>query len=155
MTEPTSALKRSIHARELLASERDAWVASASAAGEPYLIPLTYHWDGESMLFSTPEKSRTARDLRRNPGTRVSLPSTRNVVIMDGSVEFHDPRDISSRIEAFVAQHEWDPRLEPNRYVFFTFTPSQVQAWSIASELSTRVVMREGVWLEGNGPPQS
>jgi len=154
VTGPKFAVQRSIHARELLATVRDAWIDSTSANGEPYLIPLTYQWDGTSMFFSTPEKSRTGRDFRRNPTTRASLPSTRDVVILDGSIRFHDPAQIVSRIDAFVAQHEWDPRLEPNRFASFTFTPGQVQAWAIASELPTLVVMRDGVWLDGSGQPQ-
>lgn len=153
MTEPKSFSVRSLHARELLAAESDAWVSSASASGDPYLIPLTYHWDGQSMLFSTPEASRTARNLRRNNSTRVSLPGTRDVVILDGTVRFIDPQLNAERIDNFVVQHGWDPRLEPNLYAFFTFTPDQVQAWSVASELPTRVVMRDGRWIEGTGQP--
>src|SRR5829696_8037979 len=116
MTEPKPMAERAKHARELLASEIDAWVCSASADGDAYVIPLTYEWDGTAMLFSTPERSRTARDLKRAGKTRVTLPSTRDVVILDGTIEFLDPDNVCAAIDAFVAHHGWNPRLETNPY---------------------------------------
>jgi len=32
----------------------DVWVASASADGAPYLVPLSFDWDGEALLMATP-----------------------------------------------------------------------------------------------------
>jgi hypothetical protein len=148
VTQPKPMLERAAHARELIATERDAWVASATSDGEAYMIPLTYHWNGSSMLFSTPERSRTIRDLKRTGRTRIALPSARDVVILDGLVELLDPAVEVASIDAFAAQHGWDPRLEPNAYAFFRFTPERIQAWSVASELPTRDVMRAGRWLD-------
>jgi hypothetical protein len=141
-------LERAAHARELLAQEIDAWVASATAEGEAYMIPLSYVWTGRAMIFATPEKSRTMRDLRRTGRTRVSLPSARDVVILDGRVEVMDQAIDAAEVEAFVARHVWDPRSEPNPYAFFRLVPEQIQAWNVASELPTRVVMRAGRWLD-------
>lgn len=148
MTSPKPMPQRAAHARERLAEERDAWVASATAGGEAYMIPLTYLWNGSSMLFSTPERSRTIRDLKRTGRTRIALPSARDVVILDGRVDLLDPAVETTAIDAFAAQHGWDPRLEPNAYAFFRFTPERIQAWSVASELPTRDVMRDGHWLD-------
>ena len=44
-----------------LGSEVDLWVASADATGDPYLIPLSYVWDGARLTVSTPRASRTGR----------------------------------------------------------------------------------------------
>jgi len=30
----------------------DVWVASASADGAPYLVPLSFDWDGETLLVT-------------------------------------------------------------------------------------------------------
>jgi hypothetical protein len=148
MTEPTPMPERAAHARHLIASERDAWVASATTDGDAYMIPLSYHWDGSAMLFSTPERSRTMRDLTRAGRTRVALPSARDVVILDGRVELVDPAGDPLAVDAFVARHDWDPRLEAQPYSFFRFVPDRIQAWRIASELPTRDVMRDGRWLD-------
>jgi hypothetical protein len=36
-------------------------MASASADGTPYLVPLSFDWDGEALLMATPADSRTGR----------------------------------------------------------------------------------------------
>jgi nitroimidazol reductase NimA-like FMN-containing flavoprotein (pyridoxamine 5'-phosphate oxidase superfamily) len=146
MTAPMPMLERAAHARELPAQEIDAWVASASAEGEAYMIPLSYHWTGSAMVFSTPRNSRTMRDLKRTGGTRVALPPARDVVILDGRIEMIPPD--SAEADACVAQHTWDPRNESKPYDFFRFIPETIQAWRVESELPTRVVMRNGLWLD-------
>lgn len=69
-------------------------------------------------------------------------------MILDGTIEFIDSVEHSAEIDAFVAHHHWDPRLESKPHSFFLFRPERVQAWSVASELSTRDVMRDGRWLD-------
>jgi hypothetical protein len=140
--------ERAARARELLAGGIDVWVASASATGEAHLIPLSYTWDGSSVLLSTPERSRTARDLFRAGRGRVALPSTRDVVIVDGVIERVDPHDTTGLVEAFAERHQWDPRLETTPFAFIRLIAEEVQAWSVESELPTRVVFRQGVWAD-------
>ncbi len=55
----------------LLASELDAWVASADPDGAGYVIPLTFFWDGTALIFATPGTSRTARNLRSAGRARI------------------------------------------------------------------------------------
>lgn len=144
--------ERAAHARALLQSEEDAWLASASADGMPYLVPLSFYWDGQSMVFATVEKSVTVRNLRRNPRTRAGLPNTRDVVLVEGEVSFIDAAAEQATIEAFAARLKWDPRQEPQPYVYFRLRPVRVQAWQTAADLATRDAMRDGRWLdEGAG----
>jgi hypothetical protein len=46
-----------------LTHDVDAWVASASVDGAPYLVPLSSDWDGEALLAATPTDSPTGRNL--------------------------------------------------------------------------------------------
>jgi hypothetical protein len=39
-------------------------VASASADGAPYLVPLPFDWDGEALLMATPFVAHTGLDPR-------------------------------------------------------------------------------------------
>jgi hypothetical protein len=41
--------------------DKEVWVASASADGAPYLVPLSFDWDGEALLMATPTDSPTGR----------------------------------------------------------------------------------------------
>ena len=45
-----------------LTNDIDVWVASASADGAPYLVPLCFDWDGEALLVATPTDSPTGRN---------------------------------------------------------------------------------------------
>ena len=47
-----------------LTHDADVWVASASADGAPYLVPLSFDWDREALLVATSADSTTGR----NPG---------------------------------------------------------------------------------------
>src|SRR4030088_467563 len=49
--------------RDRLTHDIDVWVASASAGGAPYLVPLSFDWDGEALLVATPADSPTGRNL--------------------------------------------------------------------------------------------
>jgi hypothetical protein len=47
----------------------DVWVASASADGVPYLVPLSLEWDGEPLLVATPTDSPAGEHLAACVGT--------------------------------------------------------------------------------------
>jgi hypothetical protein len=147
MTVRTAAQRRT-DLLALLANEEDAWVASASAAGDAHLIPLSFHWDGARLVFATLERSVTTRNLRRAGRARVALPSTRDVVIVDGPVDFVASDADPAMVDAFAARLRWDPRQEPEPYVFFRLTPDRIQTWRDVAELSGRTVMTDGVWRE-------
>jgi nitroimidazol reductase NimA-like FMN-containing flavoprotein (pyridoxamine 5'-phosphate oxidase superfamily) len=51
-----------------LTHDVDVWVASASGEGVPYLVPLSFDWDDESLLVATPTNSPTGRNLAAGRG---------------------------------------------------------------------------------------
>lgn len=54
MTAPPRTLaQRTQDTRRRLDEDVDAWVATADRAGTPYLVPLSFLWDGETLLIST------------------------------------------------------------------------------------------------------
>ena len=60
---PRSAAQRRHDTEYRLAHDIDLWVASASVDGVPYLVPLSFYWDGEALLVATPADSPTGRNL--------------------------------------------------------------------------------------------
>lgn len=84
---PRSRAQRRRDTEHRLAHDVDLWVASASADGTPYLVPLSFDWDGESLLVATPTKSPTGRNLAATRTVRLGLGPTRDVVMIDGEVE--------------------------------------------------------------------
>ena len=62
-------------------------MASASADGGPYLVPLSFDWDGEALLLATPTDSPTGRNLAAGRTVRLGLGGTRDVTVIEGDVE--------------------------------------------------------------------
>jgi hypothetical protein len=76
MTEPRTRDQRRRDTEHRLTHDIDLCVASASAEGAPYLVPLSFDWDGEALLVATPTDSPTGRNLA-DTGTPVPLVSYR------------------------------------------------------------------------------
>lgn len=81
-----------------LAADVDLWVATASADGRPYLVPLSFLWHDERVVMATPERSLTIRNLRRGGQVRLALDGTRDVVLIDGEVAFATAGDIGPAV---------------------------------------------------------
>ena len=148
MAEP--ARSREQRRRDVLArleSDVDLWVASADAGGTAYLIPLSFHWDRAALTVSTPRGSRTAVNLMRAGWARVALGHTRDVVIVEGPVEAMPIGAEPALEDAHAAATGFDPRAEPEEYVYLRITPRDVLAWRESNELAGRRLMRRGEWL--------
>jgi hypothetical protein len=125
----------------------DVWVATASAAGAPYLVPVSLAWVDERVVIAVDGSSITARNLTASGQARLGVGPTRDVVMIDAVVE--KAVDVAADDvlgEAYVAQADWDPRRSTG-YVFFVLRPVRVQAWREVNEIAGRTLMRDGTWL--------
>jgi hypothetical protein len=129
-----------------LQNDVDLWVASANEDGDAYLVPLSYYWDGSALTVATPRASRTARNLIRAGRVRVALGPTRDVVIVDGSVEALAIGADPALEDAHARATGFDPRTLADDYVYLRITPQTIQAWREANELEGRELMRDGRW---------
>ncbi|MEV6973292.1 pyridoxamine 5'-phosphate oxidase family protein [Kitasatospora sp. NPDC093806] len=135
-------------AEDRLAHDVDVWVASASPDGAPYLVPLSFDWDGTALLLATPADSPTGRNLAATGVARLALGPTRDVVMIEGTVEVHGIDTLpAEQGDRFAARTGFDPRTLGARYRWFRITPRRVQAWREENELSGRDLMRDGHWL--------
>ena len=127
----------------------DLWVATADPeSGVPYLVPLSFLWDGLTLLIATPAASPTARNLLATGNVRVALGPTRDVVLIEGTAQPRPAGEISAETgDAFAAQTGFDPRALTDPYLYFHIHPQRLQAWREANELPGRTLMRDGKWL--------
>lgn len=137
--------------RDLLArldGDVDLWVASADTAGHPYLVPLSFLWDGAGFVVSTLETNPTGRNMTGNPTVRLGLGPTRDVAVIDATVERLAPGAVSEELAgAFAEKAGFDPRAQSQPYVYYRLVPHRVESWREVNELSGRVLMRDGRWL--------
>ena len=146
MTDPARPLTvRKRDTLHRLEHDVDLWAATAAADGTPYLMPLSFLWDGKTLLLSTAAANPTARNLRANPNLQLTLGHTRDVVHITGTAETLEAVD-QAEGDAFAAKAGFDPRPLPN-YPFFRVTPTKIQAWREVNELKNRVLLDNGTWL--------
>jgi hypothetical protein len=122
--------------------DEDVWVATAGPGG-PYLVPLSFLWDGETLLLATPASSPTGRNLAASGVARLGVGPTRDVVMIDGTVEVVS--DVGAAGDAFAAKTGFDPRTLTG-YAYFRVRPVRVQAWREANEIAGRDLMVDGRW---------
>jgi len=123
-------------------------VASASADGEPYLVPLSFHWDGKTLLMATPTNSPTGQNLATTRAVRLGLGHTRDVTMIEGDVEVVEIDAVpQEQGDLFAARTGFDPRTLTSPYRWFRVAPRRIQAWREVDELAGRELMRDGRWL--------
>jgi nitroimidazol reductase NimA-like FMN-containing flavoprotein (pyridoxamine 5'-phosphate oxidase superfamily) len=146
---PRLKVQRKQDALLQLEQEVDAWVATADgASGTPYLVPLSFLWEGETLLISTPSSSPTSRNLLATGKVRLSIGPTRDLVLVEGTAEALEASEISDEMgNAFAAKTGFDPRELSPPYTYFRIRPRRLQAWREANELEDRELMRDGEWV--------
>jgi hypothetical protein len=146
--EPRSRAQRRRDTEQRLAHDVDVWVATASADGAPYLVPLSFDWDGEALLVATPADSPTGRNLAATRTVRLGLGQTRDVTMIDGDVEVLEMDALpGEQGDRFAARSGFDPRELDTPYRWFRIVPRRMQAWREVDELTDRTLMREGRWV--------
>ena len=146
--DPRSRAQRRRDTEHRLSHDIDIWVASASADGTPYLVPLSFDWEDEALLVSTPADSPTGRNLAASRTVRLGLGDTRDVSMIEGDVEVLEIDELPrERGDRFAARTGFDPRGLATPYRWFRISPRRVQAWREADELPERELMRDGRWV--------
>jgi len=135
---------------ELLQTEVDVWISTASSAGKPYLVPLSFYWSGDAMTVTTTRSSQTGRNLARTGRARAAIGQTRGqVVVIDAQVEEMPVGENVELEDAYARATDFDPRPWDVGYTFFRLTPERIQAWrgDDAEELRDKDLMRDGSFL--------
>jgi Pyridoxamine 5'-phosphate oxidase len=145
---PRTRRQRKQDVLQRLERDVDAWVATADRGGTPYLVPLSFLWDGETLLMATPASSPTGRNLKATGKARAGVGPTRDLVLIEATVQApvaagEIPDEVG---DAFAAKAGFDPR-RLTGYLYFRLRPRRLQAWREADELEGRDLMRDGRWL--------
>ncbi|MGW6153371.1 pyridoxamine 5'-phosphate oxidase family protein [Streptomyces sp. NPDC055144] len=145
-----TAKQRKQDTLDRLERDEDVWVATADRENAtPYLVPLSFLWDGATLLLATPAASPTGRNLRATGRARLGVGPTRDVVMIEGTAQTLTAAELPGDVgDAFAERTGFDPRKLTSEYLYFRVTPQRVQAWREANELAGRDLMREGEWIE-------
>ncbi len=145
---PRTREQRRRDTEERLAADVDVWVATAFEDGTPYLVPLSFEWDGETLLLATAATGPTGSNLAASGQIRLGLGSTRDVTIIEGDVEMLGIDALAAdRADRFAARTGFEPRRPDSPHCWFRVTPRRIQAWREENELVDRDLMRDFRWL--------
>jgi hypothetical protein len=146
---PRTRRQRKQDTLDRLERDTDAWVATADAGGTPYMVPLSFLWDGDSLLVATPASSPTSRNLQATGKVRLGIGPTRDLVLIEGTVDaLAAATEIPDEVgDAFAAKTGFDPRQLTSPYRYFRIRPQRLQAWREVNELKGRELMRGGHWV--------
>ena len=145
--DPRSRAQRRRDTEHRLTHDIDVWVASASGDGAPYLVPLSFDWDGEALLVATPTDSPTGRNLATTRTVRLGLGHTRDVSMIEGEVEVLEIDALPQQRVTGSPRAPARPTCAGHPYHWFRISPRRIQAWREVSELPDRELMRDGRWL--------
>jgi hypothetical protein len=145
--EPRSRAERRLDTEHRLTHDVDLWVASASLDGVPYLVPLSFDWNGERLLVATPTDSPTGMNLAATRAVRLGVGHTRDVSMIDGEVEVLEIDALPQlRGDRFAAGTDFDPRALATPYRWFRISPRRIHAWHEVIEMPDRELMGDGRW---------
>jgi hypothetical protein len=124
---PRTPQQRKRDALSRLEREVDAWVATAGdTSGTPYLVPLSFLWDGTSLLLATSRATRTGRNLLATGKVRIGVGLHRDLVLIDGTVDAFAAAEIPDDVGgAFAAKCGFDPR-RLTGYLYFRVRPRRL-----------------------------
>jgi len=146
---PRTPQQRKRDTLDRLEHDVDAWVATADVgSGTPYLVPLSFLWDGTTLLVATPSASPTSRNLQATGKVRVGIGPTRDLILIEGTVRALAASELAEDVgDAFATKTGFDPRKLGGSYLYFRISPQRLQAWREANELTGRDLMRDGAWV--------
>lgn len=111
-------------------------------------MPLSFLWDGATLLVATPASSPTSRNLRNTGKVRLGIGPTRDVVLIEGTARSLAAAEVLDEGgDAFAAKTGFDPRELTSPYLYFRIHPQRLQAWREVNELEGRELMRGGHWV--------
>jgi hypothetical protein len=143
---PRDGAQRKRDVLRRLTQDEDAWVATSSADGVPYLVPLSFAWLGRTLVMATKAVNPTVVHVRATGRAVISLGHTRDVVLIKTDAWAVPADELPAQeAEAFAAKLGWDPSARKG-WSYLRFRPRTVRAWREENELAGRLLMTGGTW---------
>jgi F420H(2)-dependent biliverdin reductase len=119
---------RALEAR--LGRELTIWVATVRADGRPHLTPVWFIWLDEILYIAIGKESQKFANLRANQAVALALPTTDQVIILEGEAHAADRAAVDRLGEYFFNKYEWDFRYDESAaWQLVAISPRKILAW--------------------------
>ncbi len=109
MTEPArSAEVRKLDTLKRLQDDVDVWVSTTCADGSPYLMPLSFLWDGETLLVYSRPNTAKLRFISANPRDSLNLDGDGkggNIVVITGTARVDEATPPADQLPAYLEKY--------------------------------------------------
>jgi PPOX class probable F420-dependent enzyme len=109
----------SVRREERLRTDAIVWFGSVRPDGRPHLVPVWFHWDGETVLILSQPRTQKVRNLARNPFVTIAIDDSRmgqDVALFEGEATLLAEPVARARSVAYLAKYaellaemEWTP----------------------------------------------
>jgi hypothetical protein len=123
--------------------------ARTTTGGGAHLVPVSLYWTGDRIIIAVAESSLTARNIIGSGTARIGLGPTRDVVMIDASLDLviRVPDAPAAIADGYAGQADWDPRTAGPGYVYIVLRPERIQAWREVDEMTGRTLFKAGAWV--------
>ena len=113
-----------------LGRELTIWVATVRDNGRPHLAPVWFVWLEEKVYIATGSETQKFTNLYYNQSISLALPSTDNVLIIEGEAHVADYQTVDIVADYFYHKYEWDFRYDDSAlWRLIEITPRKIMAW--------------------------
>jgi nitroimidazol reductase NimA-like FMN-containing flavoprotein (pyridoxamine 5'-phosphate oxidase superfamily) len=112
----TLALLQDPLAQELLASRKMAQLAYTWTDGSPRVVPIWFHWDGQSVVLGSPLRAPKLAALRTNPRVAVTVEDSSDwpykALLVRGEASVDEPEGLSAEYQKAAYRYLGDEAAE-------------------------------------------
>jgi PPOX class probable F420-dependent enzyme len=107
MLDPTDP--KNAHVEERLRNDPIIWLSSVRPDGRPHIVPVSFLWDGKSILIFSQPHSQKIRNIRHNPNVMLALDDTKggdDVVMFEGKAELLNETTANTPTAAYATKYD-------------------------------------------------
>lgn len=107
---------------------QDVWLATVKATPAAHLVPIWAVLVSDRLYMATEPDSQKVRNLRAHPRAALSLPDTRDVLIVEGTTRLLAVGDEPPAVrDRFREKYGWR---YPSTVILIELTPDKILSWS-------------------------
>ncbi|MBA3530340.1 MAG: pyridoxamine 5'-phosphate oxidase family protein [Ardenticatenales bacterium] len=116
--------------RARLDASEDFWLATVRPSPAAHLIPIWAVLVEDALYMGTETPAQKVRNILAHPRAALSLPDTRQVLILEGSVTVVEGIIPPAVVARFKEKYDWSIDSSEKTFLLLQFTPDKILSWN-------------------------